>query len=74
MSNKKNRPAPGPSRVDHADLLRPYVGKWVVLSQDESRVLASGRTLNEATRRVHGVKRECTVVTLVPPDDVVLLL
>jgi hypothetical protein len=58
---------------DRAELLRPLVGKWVILSGDESRVLAYGRTLRAAIRRVKGCRPEDTVVTRVPSAGIVML-
>ena len=34
--------------IDLSELLRPYQGKWVALSQDETQVLGSGATIDEA--------------------------
>lgn len=34
--------------IDLSELLRPFQGKWVALSQDETQVLGSGTTIDEA--------------------------
>ncbi|MBI4356176.1 MAG: hypothetical protein HY597_07000 [Candidatus Omnitrophica bacterium] len=37
-----------PQPIDLTEILRPYAGEWVALSQDEKRVLGHGKTLDEA--------------------------
>lgn len=36
--------------VDLSGLLKPYKGKWVVISEDKTRVLCSADSLEEAIR------------------------
>jgi hypothetical protein len=70
-STKKNKPS---KSSGHAELLRPYEGKWVVLSADETRVLSSGLTLDEAVRKVRDICIEDTVITRVVPGNVCMIL
>lgn len=64
----------GSNSVDHANLLRPYVGKWVVLTCDQTRVVASGRDLKEAMRLTPKDEVGDVVVTLVPPENAGMIL
>lgn len=37
-----------PFPIDLTHLLAPYKGEWVALSQDETRILGHGKTIEEA--------------------------
>ncbi len=37
--------------IDLSILLKPYKGKWVILSEDKSAVLCSGDTMEEAIKK-----------------------
>lgn len=41
----------GIKSVDLSKKLLPYENKWVVLSEDQNEVLASGKTLKEVQKR-----------------------
>jgi hypothetical protein len=60
--------------IDRADLLRPYAGRWVVLSRDETKVVAVGDDLKTAICRVPEGKAEGIVLTLVPPVNSGMIL
>ena len=41
-----------PMPIDLTKLLKPYIGEWVALSHDETRVLGHGKTIDEALAHV----------------------
>ena len=51
-----------------------YEKKWVALSSDNKKVLASGDTIQELEKKVKGVDSNKFVLTWVPPFDRVLSL
>lgn len=48
--------------------------KWVALSSDNKKVLASGDTIPELEKKVKGINNNKFVLTWVPPFDKVLSL
>jgi CMP-N-acetylneuraminic acid synthetase len=60
--------------VDRAELLRSHTGQWVVLSFDETRVMASGTDLKEALSRVDQKQTRDVVVTYVPCGNSAMIL
>ena len=46
MKSATNSTKPEPT--DLTKLLKPYMGEWVALSQDEKRVLGHGKSIEEA--------------------------
>jgi len=72
---KKTRKSAGRlGAIDRVELLRPYVGKWVVLSRDETKVVAFGDDPKTAMRRVPKDETEGIVLTLVPPANSGMIL
>jgi len=51
-----------------AKLLAPYKGKWVTLTQDEKKVLGSGKTIDEALKAAEK-KGELMPVLVKVPDE-----
>jgi len=51
---------------DLRELLKPYANKWVALSRDQRKVLASGKTLQEVATKT---KEQDTVLMKVFPSD-----
>jgi hypothetical protein len=57
----------GTSRpVSRIDLLRPFAGKWVILTHDETEVVGSGSSLKEALQGTAENRMEDVVATFVP--------
>ena len=54
---------------DLSKLLQPYENKWVALSPDYSRVIASGETLRETAAQVREDDKEQAVFHKVLPFD-----
>lgn len=50
--------------LDLSDLLEGYEKKWVVISLDESRIIASGNSIEEISHKVNE-----GIVMLVPEND-----
>jgi hypothetical protein len=48
-------------------LLKPYKGKWVILSEDKSRVLFSADTMDDAVREAEKFKNYPLLVRV--PDE-----
>ncbi|MBI4522774.1 MAG: hypothetical protein HY695_03050 [Deltaproteobacteria bacterium] len=59
--------------IDLSVLLRPYKGKWVVISEDKSRVLVSADTMEEALRRAEEHKNH-PILLRVPDEHTAQLL
>lgn len=49
--------------IDLSKTLRPYAGKWVAITKDYERVIASGKTLRETKARVKNKEVRYTYVT-----------
>lgn len=47
--------------------LRPHIGKWVALTKDEKKVVASGETLKETVEKVKKKKYKDPIYTKVSP-------
>ena len=60
--------------IDLSELLRPYRGKWVALSQDETKVLGSGATIDEALEGAHREGEQQPIVIRVPESVAAYLL
>ncbi|MBA7496075.1 hypothetical protein ES702_06673 [subsurface metagenome] len=56
--------------VDLSKILRPYEDKWVALSQDEKKVIGSGKTLKETSKEVSKKRYKNPVYLKVPRFDV----
>lgn len=54
--------------------LLDYEKKWVALSSDNKKVLASGDTIPELEKKIKGINSNKFVLTWVPPFDKVLSL
>ena len=54
--------------IDLSKKLLPYENKWVALSQDQSQVLGSGKTLKEAEKQAEK-KSKKYIFLKVPPFD-----
>ncbi len=57
------RPLPS----DLTELLKPFKGQWVALSQDEKRILGHGKSLDEALAAVG--KEEGRPLLIKVPDE-----
>jgi hypothetical protein len=53
--------------IDLSMLLKPYKGKWVILSEDKSRVLFSADTMDDAVREAEKFKNYPLLVRV--PDE-----
>jgi hypothetical protein len=53
--------------IDLSMLLKPYKGKWVILSEDKSRVLFSADTMDDAVRESEKFKNYPLLVRV--PDE-----
>ena len=60
--------------VDRIELLHPFVGKWVMLSPDETKVISSGDSFQEVLQNAKGRYTKENVVTLVPPVNEGMIL
>ncbi len=47
--------------------LKSYIGKWVALTKDEKKVVASGVTLKETVKKVQKKKYKDPIYTKVSP-------
>lgn len=54
-------------------LLQAFENKWVALSPDESEVLASGETMQEAESKIKPANIEKVLFMKVPPADTVFI-
>jgi len=52
-----------------AEIIKPYENKWVALSPDESAVVSSGDTMQEAESNVNPKELEEVIFMKVPPSD-----
>lgn len=59
--------------IDLSTLLKPYKGKWVILSEDKSRVLYSADTMEEAIRESERF-RDHPILMRVPDEHTAHLL
>ncbi len=57
------------AQKDLSAILRPYENKWVALSPDYTRVVASGDTRKEVDARVKKEEREMLIFHKVLPFD-----
>jgi hypothetical protein len=72
---RKTRKSGGrPGVIDRVELLRPYIGKWVVLSGDETKVLAFGDDPKMVMRQIPKDEVEEILLTLVPPANSGMIL
>ena len=58
-----------PFPIDLTRLLAPYKGEWVALSQDETRILGHGKTIEEALGLAKSKKEKERPLLLRVPDD-----
>ena len=66
-----------PDSVAHTDLpklLGPYKGEWVTLSNDETRVVGHGKTIEEAIAQAKKQGENRPVLIKSPDRNSVLLL
>lgn len=56
-------------KKDLSKILQPYENKWVALSSDYTRVMASGKTLQETATQLAKSERESVVFHKVFPFD-----
>jgi Family of unknown function (DUF5678) len=59
--------------IDLSTLLKPYKGKWVILSEDKSRVLYSADTMEDAIRESEKF-RDHPILVRVPDENTAHLL
>ena len=64
------RPLPS----DLTELLKPYKGQWVALSQDEKRILGHGKSLDEALAAARKVEEGRPLLIKVPDENVGFVL
>lgn len=62
------------SPIDLRELLRPYAGKWVALSQDEREVLGSGDTIEAALAAARQRGEQSPVLVKAPDQFTAYLL
>ncbi len=55
--------------IDLSKILLPFENKWVALSENYKKILASGKTLKEVTKKVNK-SGEKGILLKVPPFDV----
>ena len=53
---------------DLSKILKPYHNEWVALSDDEKKVVGSGKTLNEAIKKARRKGIDAPIVTKVPKE------
>ncbi len=63
-----------PIPTDLAKLLKPYAGKWITLSRDESRVVGHGSTIDEAIDQAHKKGERHPILIKSPDSHTTLLL
>ncbi len=63
-----------PLPIDLTELLKPYKGQWVALSQDERRILGHGKSLDEALAAARKVEEGRPVLIKVPDESVGFVL
>lgn len=56
-------------KTDLSQLLKPYEDKWVAISPDYKKVIASGETLKETVAQVSPESREEVIFHKVLPYD-----
>ena len=56
-------------KKDFSKILQPYENKWVALSSDYTKVIASGKTLQETAIQLEKDERESVVFHKVFPFD-----
>lgn len=60
--------------IDLTEVLRDApVGDWIALSQDEQRIIATGKTVEEAIRLAHAKGEPTPIVMKVPPVSGLIL-
>lgn len=60
--------------IDLSELLRPYKGKWVALSEDKKKVICAADTIEEVIQGSKGVKDGEPVILRVPDEHTAHLL
>ena len=58
-----------PFPIDLTRLLAPYKGEWVTLSQDETRLLGHGKTIEEALMMAKKKEEERPLLIKVPDEE-----
>lgn len=58
-----------PIPVDLTKLLAPYKGEWVTLSQDETRLLGHGQTIEDALAMAKQKTEERPLLIKVPDEQ-----
>lgn len=51
------------------NILIPYENKWVALSPDRKKVVASGNTVQDVDKKLKKMKNKSVVITKVLPFD-----
>lgn len=64
------RPLPS----DLTELLKPYKGQWVALSQDEKRILGYGKSLDETLAAARKAEEGRPLLIKVPDESVGFVL
>ena len=54
--------------IDLSKILKPYSNEWVALSEDEKRVVASGKTIKETLQEANKKGEKSPIITKVPKD------
>ena len=52
--------------VDFSEKLRPYENKWVALSKDKNKILASGNTLKETKEKADKISKKYLFLKVLP--------
>lgn len=53
---------------DLSKILEPYSDEWVALSEDEERVVGSGKTIKEVLREAKEKGENAPIITKVPKE------
>jgi hypothetical protein len=54
--------------IDLSKILEPYSNEWVALSKDETRVVASGKTVKETLQKAIEKGERSPILTKVPKE------
>lgn len=60
--------------IDFSEILRPYKGKWVAISEDKKKVICAADTIEEVIKGSKGFKDGEPVILRVPDEQTAHLL
>jgi len=64
----KNMKKEEKTTIDLSKILKPYSNEWVALSEDEKKVVASGKTVKEVLQKAKVKGENSPILTKVPKD------